>query len=92
MSCPEIRRVLAIIEPENRARWAQVYDLCYQAVCTPSLDAPAALEILIDRMLELQQWRTFRSTKRARQVIWAYAARRCGMVDLGVTPPGRRSR
>jgi hypothetical protein len=79
MSCPEIRRALAIIKPENRETWEQVYSLCYQAVCTPSLDAPAALDILIDRMIELRQWSGFRSVERARTVAFIYARRRCGM-------------
>ncbi len=76
MSCPEIERVLAAIAPERRATWAQVYDLCYRAVCTPSLNAPASLDVLIDRMIELRQWPGFRSVERARAVAFGYARRR----------------
>lgn len=79
MSCPEIVRVLAIIKPENRAKWERVYNLCYRAVCTPSLDAPVALDVLIDHMIEIRQWTGFCSVTRARNVAYLYAARRCGM-------------
>jgi hypothetical protein len=81
VSCPEIERVLAIIEcPKRRETWRQVYDLCYRAVCTPSLEAPVALDILIDRMIELRQWGpSFRSVERARTDAFIYSRRRCGM-------------
>ncbi len=51
--CPEIRRALAVIKPENRAEWRQIYELCYMAVCTPMVSALDALDVLTD--LRIQQ-------------------------------------